>query len=189
MTGKATTLSLRESEVLLFLPLDPRSPLTSDNHAKCDLRHYLHLFTLTNYIPLKLPRKICQKNVITPSWNVASSEISSLPFCKESTTGSHQAKCCEWQLGPSWAPEVLPEACPGLGVCRWAGWSSRRLQGWALEDLEDGPCQASSGGGAVWWLVATACWNLSAGSGAATRAWGFAFCCGCFLQWKVGCPV
>lgn len=60
-------------------PSPLRAPSAPDNHAKCNLQHYLHLFTFTNYIPLKLPRKICQKNVITPSWHSASTEISSLP--------------------------------------------------------------------------------------------------------------
>lgn len=118
-SGKATTLSMLENEALLFLPLHPcYSSCASDSHTKCNLQHYLHLFTFTNYIPLKLPRKICQKNVITQCWNLASSEISSLPFCKKALWDLTEPRASSGSWGPSQDPEGLPEACLGLSMCR-----------------------------------------------------------------------
>lgn len=83
MAGKAILLSMVwRMKFCSFCPFTLTLPLCFGSHAKCNLQHCLHLFTFTNYIPFKLPRKICQKKVITQSWNLASNEISSLPFCK-----------------------------------------------------------------------------------------------------------
>lgn len=87
----------------LLAPSPLLSPSASDNHAKCNLQHCLHLFTFTNYILLKLPRKICQKNVITQSWNWASSQISSI-FKKHygiSPSWQHQAAARD-RAEPQW---------------------------------------------------------------------------------------
>lgn len=150
----------------LFAPSPLLSPSACDNHTKCNLQHYLHLFTFTNYILLKLPRKICQKNVITQNWNMASSEISSLPFWKKhygvvwswalQVTAGNQVKSLRYCQRPAWG-----SVCAG-GLPRGiqAVWSSRLFRIWASE-----PCQAASGGGAVWWLVAKAGWNVLSGSG------------------------
>lgn len=95
----------------LSAPSPLLSPSASDNHTKRNLQHCLHLFTFTNYILLKLPRKICQKNVITQSWNLASSQISSI-FKKHygiSLSRQHQAAARD-RAEPQW---LLPSLTGG----------------------------------------------------------------------------
>lgn len=195
-----TTIHIGELSSALLAPSPLLSPSASDNRAKCNLQHYLHLFTFTNYIPLKLPRKICQKNVITQSWNLASSEISSHLSCTKAWWDLTVASSGSW--GPRGAPEMLPEPCLGLGICRWAlqrqsGCLELRLHGlWALEDC---PCQAASGGGAVRCSVAMAGWNVATdsactlGLGAwpfsliASRSWRWGVLSGIYASnWRVG---
>lgn len=187
-----------ENEALLFLPLHPcYFSCASDSHTKCNLQHYLHLFTFTNYIPLKLPRKICQKNVITQSWNLASSEISSLPFCKKALWDLTEPSASSGSWGPSQAPEVLPEACLGLGMCRWA--LRRQLGCLELQVTGGLGFRGLSMPGLLWrWgspvvggysRLEHACWLWGCTLGLHPGAWSFAFYCGCSLQLKVGCPV
>lgn len=99
-----------------FCPFTPLSSSASDNHTKCNLQHYLHLFTFTNYIPLKLPRKICQKNVITQSWNLASSEIGFFPFCKRALCDPTELSSSSGSWGPLEPLRLLLETCLRL-VC------------------------------------------------------------------------
>lgn len=172
----------RERSSALFAPSSSLSPSASDNHAKCNLQHYLHLFTFTNYIPLKLPRKICQKNVITQSWNSASSEISSLPFWKKALLDSMELSASSDSWQPSHVPEVLPEACLGLGICRWT--SQRHSGCLELQVTQNLGFRAMPG---LLWR-----WGSLVVSGYGRLehiCWLWDLLCDCSLQLKVGCPV
>lgn len=183
------TVHIGELSSALFAPSPPLAPSASDNHAKCNLQHCLHLFTFTNYIPLKLPRKICQKSVITQSWNLASGEISSRPSCTKARWDLTVASGGSW--GPRGAPEVLPEPCLELGMCRWA--SQRQLGCLELQITRALGFRGLSMPGSLWrWgNPVVGGWNVATDSGCTSGlgAWGLAFYSGWFLQLRMGCPV